>query len=132
MRNTKLGGKVALRKRSARPHGAKPLTKRGVFPRMGRLPHCFDFRSVLGCFQNRSTGRGGSMRESDDQIPAEVCDLCEIAMPPSGDNWDGLCPGCADIVSRAGDDLASCNDDLDDLVRQLRLIREGLAPRKSL
>ncbi len=33
----------------------------------------------------------------------EGCELCKEALPESGDNWEGLCPGCADRVSNLMD-----------------------------
>jgi len=45
--------------------------------------------------------------DGTDRCPGcdEACELCGDALEEGdGDNWDGLCPGCADAVSNRMDD----------------------------
>jgi hypothetical protein len=60
-------------------------------------------------------------RERDEDV--EQCALCEKVLTPSGDNWDDLCPGCADQVSEYLDERDLTDGDRDDAIESIRRIR---------
>jgi hypothetical protein len=55
----------------------------------------------------------------------ELCELCENYLEIDGDNWDGLCPECADRVSDCLDDNELTSEDRDEVVALLRSTTGG-------
>lgn len=54
------------------------------------------------------------------------CELCESELTEGGDNWDGLCPDCADVVSDLLDKSGRDSDDRHELVSRLqRVVRRS-------
>jgi predicted amidophosphoribosyltransferase len=53
-----------------------------------------------------------------------LCELCRLPLGYSDDNWDGLCPGCADELSDYLDHHGLCDEDRDDAVARLTQIRQ--------
>jgi hypothetical protein len=50
----------------------------------------------------------------------ELCELCGNYLETNGDNWDGLCPECADRVSEYIDENKLTTEDRDEAVAFLR------------
>ncbi|MGA2442087.1 MAG: hypothetical protein ABSH08_14125 [Tepidisphaeraceae bacterium] len=64
-----------------------------------------------------------SIEEGDSHGPdsdEEACELCNNPLAYSGDNWDGLCPECADQVSEYLDANGLGDEDRDDVIETLR------------
>jgi hypothetical protein len=58
-----------------------------------------------------------SKEEQDDADVMEGdCELCGRPLTYSGDNWDGLCPSCADRVSLYLDDNCLNDEHRDDAI----------------
>jgi hypothetical protein len=58
-------------------------------------------------------------QSGEDEL-AENCELCRRGLACSDENWDGLCPSCADAVSVYLDNNNLCDEDRDDVIRILR------------
>lgn len=54
----------------------------------------------------------------------ETCALCDKPLVADGDNWDELCPSCADEVSEYLDDNKLTNDDKDEVIARLKAQRQ--------
>jgi hypothetical protein len=68
-----------------------------------------------------SAGPAPCVPSTDEEESAEVCELCRTPLEQdNGDNWDGLCPECADKVSNYLDRNRLNDDDRDDAVQTLR------------
>jgi hypothetical protein len=53
---------------------------------------------VMYSWESASREVDGTDAESTDR--ADQCELCDLFLDPeNGDNWDDLCPSCADLVS---------------------------------
>jgi hypothetical protein len=68
---------------------------------------------------------GAGVHPVDEQDPGERCGLCDCTLAEGGDNWDGLCPECADLVSEMLDARGGSDEDRDELVARL----EGVVAR---
>jgi hypothetical protein len=53
----------------------------------------------------------------------EACELCGMLLEFSGDNWDGLCPNCADAVSEYLDRNLLDDEDRDSAIELIRRLR---------
>ena len=62
--------------------------------------------------------------QSDADALDENCELCGLSLAGSEDNWDGLCPTCADKVSAHLDSNDWNDDDRDDVIQILKRHRE--------
>jgi phage FluMu protein Com len=54
-------------------------------------------KSVRGAFCQRYPEVSDMREEISERF--ERCELCGVLLDESGDNWDGLCPRCADVTS---------------------------------
>ncbi len=52
--------------------------------------------------------------------PSEVCEFCGVQLEDCGDEWDGLCPECADLVSSYLDRKGLTDEDRDDAIQFLK------------
>ena len=55
----------------------------------------------------------------------EICELCGDSLTYSGDNWDGLCPCCADRVSMHLDANGFSEEDRDKAIEVLKRTPAG-------
>lgn len=56
-----------------------------------------------------------------DADPIEgICEMCGNPLRYSGDNWDGLCPSCADKVSAHLDEFCLNDEDRDNAIEALK------------
>jgi hypothetical protein len=66
----------------------------------------------------------GSYTDAEEREQIEQCSLCQKKLTPSGDNWEDLCPSCADEVSEFLDEEDLTDDDRDRAIEFLRRNRE--------
>ena len=65
-----------------------------------------------------------SATEQTEEEPQGPCEFCGLPLEYSGDNWDGLCPGCADRVSAYLDRKGLTDQDRDAAIAFLKTRRK--------